>query len=384
MDSLTTPSRNIVTAAAGMAIKRIEPIAVSLPMTRPMKMAGVLITAADNVLVRVELESGHAGWGEAASAHSMTGETVESMMAAIRHMAPSLANMDGADIAAVSRRMGQLMYYNQSAKSAVEMALHDALGKAAGKPVFELLGGKKRSRVPVLWLLGTGSIDGDIAEARAKHAAGFIAFKVKVGIGAALDDAMRTRRVCEALGTGLLISADANQGYSVEQALAYVKAVDGAGLDFFEQPIAGGDIDGMAKIAAATNIPIAFDEGLHGIEDLEQHHRRKAARGCSLKTIKLGGLRGVMAAGVLCQQLEMKVNLACKVAESGIAAAALMHLAAAVPAVDWGVSISNQYLADDIVRATIKVVDGHAEVPAGVGLGVEVDEAKVRKYTRTV
>ena len=66
------------------------------------------------------------------------------------------------------------------------------------------------------------------------------------------------------------------------------------------------------------------------------------------------------------------------------AAAALMHLAAAVPAVDWGVSISNQYLADDIVRATIKVVDGHAEVPAGVGLGVEVDEAKVRKYTRTV
>ena len=235
MDSLTTPSRNIVTAAAGMAIKRIEPIAVSLPITRPMKMAGVLITAADNVLVRVELESGHAGWGEAASAHSMTGETVESMMAAIRHMAPSLANMDGADIAAVSRRMGQLMYYNQSAKSAVEMALHDALGKAAGTPVFELLGGKKRSRVPVLWLLGTGSIDGDIAEARAKHAAGFVAFKVKVGIGAALDDAMRTRRVCEALGTGLLISADANQGYSVEQALAYVKAVDGAGLDFFRK-----------------------------------------------------------------------------------------------------------------------------------------------------
>ena len=91
-----------------------------------------------------------------------------------------------------------------------------------------------------------------------------------------------------------------------------------------------------------------------------------------------------MAAGVLCQQLEMKVNLACKVAESGIAAAALMHLAAAVPAVDWGVSISNQYLADDIVRATIKVVDGHAEVPAGAGLGVDVDEAKVRKYTRTV
>ncbi len=369
---------------ARAAIRRIEPIAVSLPMTKPMKMAGVLIKAADNVLVRVELDGGHVGWGEAASAHSMTGETVESMMAAVRHMAPALLDMDGADIEAVSTRMDQLMYYNQSAKSAVEMALHDALGKALGKPVYELLGGKKRGRVPVLWLLGTGSIDGDIAEAKAKQAAGFVAFKVKVGVGDPLDDALRTRKVCEALGRGLLISSDANQGYSLEQALAYVKAVDGSGLDFFEQPISGHNIDGMATLAAATGIPIGFDEGLHGMEDLLQHHERKAARGCSLKTIKLGGLKGVMHAAELCQKLGMHVNLACKVAESGIAAASLMQLAAAVPEVAWGVSISNQYLADDIVRATIKVVDGHAEVPVGVGLGVEVDEAKVRKYTRTV
>ena len=369
---------------ARAAIRRIEPIAVSLPMTKPMKMAGVLIKAADNVLVRVELDGGHVGWGEAASAHSMTGETVESMMAAVRHMAPALLDMDGADIEAVSTRMDQLMYYNQSAKSAVEMALHDALGKALGKPVYELLGGKKRGRVPVLWLLGTGSIDGDIAEAKAKQAAGFVAFKVKVGVGDPLDDALRTRKVCEALGRGLLISSDANQGYSLEQALAYVKAVDGSGLDFFEQPISGHNIDGMATLAAATGIPIGFDEGLHGMDDLLQHHERKAARDCSLKTIKLGGLTGVMHAAELCQKLGMHVNLACKVAESGIAAASLMQLAAAVPEVAWGVSISNQYLADVIVRATIKVVDGHAEVPVGVGLGVEVDEAKVRKYTRTV
>ncbi len=366
------------------AIRRIEPIAVSLPMTKPMKMAGVLIKAADNVLVRVELAGGQVGWGEAASAHSMTGETVESMMAAIRHMAPTLTGMDGAAIEAVSTRMDQLMYYNQSAKSAVEMALHDALGKALGKPVYELLGGKKRSRVPVLWLLGTGSIEGDIAEALAKKAAGFVAFKVKVGVGDPADDALRTRKVCEALGKGLLISSDANQGYSLEQALTYVKAVDGSGLDFFEQPISGHNIEGMTRLAAATKIPIGFDEGLHSIEDLMLHHERKAARGCSLKTIKLGGLKGVMHAAELCEKLGMQVNLACKVAESGIAAASLMHIAAAVPQVAWGVSISNQYLADDIVRATVKVVDGHAEVPTGVGLGVDVDEAKVRKYTRAM
>ena len=382
MSTVEAPARPAT--ATRVAIRKIEPIAVSLPMIKPMKMAGVLIKAADNVLVRLELEGGHVGWGEAASAHSMTGETVESMMAAIRHMAPALLDMNGADIEAVSTRMDQLMYYNQSAKSAVEMALHDALGKALNKPVYELLGGKKRSRVPVLWLLGTGSIEGDIAEALAKKAAGFVAYKVKVGVGDPKDDALRTRKVCEALGKGFLISSDANQGYSLEQALTYVKAVEGSGLDFFEQPISGHNIEGMTKLAAATSIPIGFDEGLHCIEDLLLHHERKAARGCSLKTIKLGGLKGVMRAAELCEKLGMQVNLACKVAESGIAAASLMHIAAAVPQVAWGVSISNQYLADDIVRATVKVVDGHAEVPAGVGLGVDVDEAKVRQYTRAI
>ncbi|MEO8441775.1 MAG: enolase C-terminal domain-like protein, partial [Betaproteobacteria bacterium] len=148
------------------------------------------------------------------------------------------------------------------------------------------------------------------------------------------------------------------------------------------QPIAGHDVAGMAKIAAATRIPLGFDEGLHGIDDLIRHHEMKAAHGCSLKTIKLGGLNGVVRAARLCEKLDMKVNLACKVAESGIAAAAMMHLAAAVPAVEWGVSLSNQYLADDVVRAPVKVIDGHAEVPAGVGLGVEVDESCVRRYQR--
>ena len=381
MSAVATPDRAI---AACAKIAHIEPIAVSLPMTKPMKMAGVLIESADNVLVRVELAGGQVGWGEAASAPLMTGETVASMMAAIRHMAPALLDADANDISALSMRMDRLMYSNQSAKSAVEMALHDALGRALGKPVYELLGGKKRSRVPVLWLLGTGSVEGDIAEARDKQAAGFVAFKVKVGIGDPLADAARTRRVCEALGTGLLISADANQGYDVDQALAYVKAVDGAALDFFEQPIAGHDVAGMAKIAAATRIPLAFDEGLHGIDDLMRHHDMKAARGCSLKTIKLGGLNGVVRAAELCEKLDMKVNLACKVAESGIAAAAMMHLAATVPAVEWGVSLSNQYLADDVVRAPVKVIDGHAEVPTGAGLGVEVDEARVRKYEKKI
>ena len=89
----------------------------------------------------------------------------------------------------------------------------------------------------------------------------------------------------------MLISADANQGFSTAQAIAYVRAVKGSGLDFFEQPVAAEDLDGMAAVAAATDIEIGADEGIHSSEDIRRHHERKAARGVSLKAIKLGGLR---------------------------------------------------------------------------------------------
>ena len=136
-----------------MKIKRIEPIAISLPLTKPIKMAGVELRAADNVLVRLETDRGIVGWGEAASAPSMTGETVESMMAAIRYLVPYLEGFPLDDIAGAAAKMDRALYGNQAAKSAVEIALHDALGKAREKPVFELLGGKQRERVPMLRMI---------------------------------------------------------------------------------------------------------------------------------------------------------------------------------------------------------------------------------------
>ena len=118
------------------------------------------------------------------------------------------------------------------------------------------------------------------------------------------------------------------------------------------------------------------------LEDLKRHHETGAAGGFSLKTIKLGGLKPVYDAGLLCDRLGMKVNLASKMAETGISTAAILHLAAALPAVDWGVGFSSQHLTDDILETPHVFAGGHIDVPAGPGLGVEVDEAKVRRYAR--
>lgn len=363
-----------------MKIKCVEPIAVSLPMAKPIKRSKGEVRTADNVLVRVETD-GVVGWGEAGSAPTMTGELLGSMTAAVRYLAPFLEDLPLEDIAHASAHMEHNLYGNHGAKAAIEMALHDALGKTLGKPVYELLGGKCRERIPALRLIASGDTATDVAEAARLKAEGYVAYKIKLSSTNWRLEAERTRCICEALGTGLLISADVNQGWTADQAIEYVRAVADTSLDFFEQPVRGDDLAGMARVAAASRIEISCDEGVHGIEDLRRHHAARAAHGASLKTVKLGGLKPLYDAALLCHELGMKVNLACKIAESGIATAAVLHLAAAIPSLEWGVSLTSPYLAEDVLVRPLVFADGHALVPSGPGLGIDVDEARVRRFS---
>jgi L-alanine-DL-glutamate epimerase-like enolase superfamily enzyme len=366
-------------------IKRVEPIAVSFPMKKPVVMAGVEIRQADNVLVRVEADNGVVGWGEAASAPTMTGETVESMMAAVGYLTPAVEGRPAEDIAGTLTAMAARMYANNAAKAAIEMALHDLVGRATGQPAYALLGGKQRSRMPILGVIGTGTLASDLREAERKKAEGYTAFKIKVGVDKPLVDGERTRRVCEILGRGMLISSDANQGWSADEAKQYVRAIADAGLDFFEQPVQAEDVAGMTAVAAAVaGIAIGADEGIHSLDDIRRHHERHAARGVSLKTIKLGGMRGVMEAGRLCDRLGLNVNVAAKTGESSIACAAATHIAAALPQIAWGLTLSNDGLADDATARPIRIERGHVEVSDRPGLGIDVDEDRVRRYRRDV
>jgi L-alanine-DL-glutamate epimerase-like enolase superfamily enzyme len=367
-----------------MKIKRIEPIAVSLPMKKPVHMAGVEIRQADNILLRMESDTGTVGWGEAASAPTMTGETVESMMAAVHYLAPAVVGRQAEDIAGTITAMASRMYGNSGAKAAIEIALHDLVGRATGAPVHALLGGKQRDRIALLSVISSGELAGDLRDAEKKKAEGFRAFKIKVGIDKPLIDGDRTRKVCELLGSGLLICSDANQGWSTDEALQYAGAVKGSGLDFFEQPVLADDLAGMAKIAAAADCAIGADESIHSLDDIRRHHERKAARGVSLKCIKLGGMRGVMAAGRLCEELGMSVNVSCKTGESSISCAAGIHIASALPQIAWGLTITNEGLSDDTSAQPVRSAGGHVTVSDRPGLGIDVDEDRVRRYRRDV
>jgi len=363
-------------------ITAIEPIAVSLPMKKPVKMAGETVTRADNILVRVESDDGVVGWGEAASAPTMTGETVAGMMAAVAHMAPNLLKRPAGDFAGVAAAMDAQMYGNSGAKAAIEIALHDLVGRATGQPLHALLGGKRRERIPLLAVIGSDDTAADLREAQDRRKAGYVIYKVKVGVGAPEADAERTRDVCRVLGADCLISADANQGWTAEEGVRYVRAVADTGLGFFEQPVHARDLAGMARVAAASRVPIGADEGIHSGADIERHHTAKAAQGVSLKAIKLGGLRAVLDASRLCDRLGMSLNISCKTGETSVASAAALHLAAVVPALAWGLTITSPGLAEDVVTDPLRVDNGHINVLDRPGLGVEVDERRVRRCQR--
>jgi muconate cycloisomerase len=375
---LAAPPKDTRRERSPLVIRRVDAIAVALPLKAPMKMAAETVVAAHNVLVRIEAADGSVGWGEAASAPTMTGDTQGGLVAAVRdHLAPMLAGRNARDWPDLRLALRRALAGNGGAHSAVEMAVLDLTGRASGLRLIDLVGRPRRNAVTPMWLLGNPTPEADVAEAHAKLAEGFGFFKLKIGVKPLAKEIAIAHAVREALPTTPLC-ADANCGLTLAAARSYADKTRKAGLMFIEQPLAHDDLVGLKALTKATKVPIGIDEGIHGLADIESN-ARAGASGVSLKLIKLGGIIAAVAAGRLCQRLGLSVNVAAKIAESSVSSAAALHLACAVPKADWGVSLTHFYLAEDIVRRPLPLADGKVALPEGPGLGIEVDEAAVER-----
>ena len=312
----------------------------------------------------------------------MTGDTLRGLVAAAEdRLIPAILGADARFRPALARRMEKALWGNTAARSAIDMALADLVGRAAGVAVADLHGGRQRDRVEPLWLLGNATIEEDVAEARDRLRAGYRFFKLKVAAKPVEADIEATLAVREALGPEALLCADANCGFTPATARRYLAGVERAGLLFLEQPLGYDDLAGMAVLARSTAVPLGADEGIHGLHDLEAHAAAGAAAGASLKFIKLGGIGALVEAAALCRRRGLAVNIAGKTADSGIGAAAIVHAGCAVAEAAWGVSLTNVYLADDIVRRPPALADGGTvHLPEAGGLGIEVDEARVERF----
>ena len=364
---------------AMLEIVDLEAIAVSVPLRRPVTMSGEVVDRAQNLVVRVTDGDGRTGWGEAASAPLMTGETQQGMVAAARYIARRIKGLQIESVDGPAEFVSRAVYGNPGAKAAIEMALLDLLGQACNKPLHDLIGGSVRNRAPVLQMLSSDGTCPEQEQARQALDRGVRAFKVKVGRYGAEEDLARCEEVREAVGSRPRISADANEGFQREVAVDFCSGAKAAGLDFVEQPVPSNDLEAMRACAKASAVPIGADEGIRSISDIRKHHEAGAARGGSIKPLKLG-IWNLLRAGRLMNEFAMHVNLAGKIAETGIGSAAIAHVAVSLPQLDWDVSVTNQYLQDDIVAEPVRVVEGRIAPPDAPGLGVEVARQKLDLY----
>lgn len=368
-----------IAGARPIVIRRVDAIPVALPLTKPMKMAHLTIATADNLLVRIESEDGVVGWGEGASAPTSTGETLPGMVATVRDwLAPVLIGQDARLRAALMRRVGRTVYGSTGAKSAVEMALTDLVARTLNVPMASLLGGLFRDAVEPMWLVGGGDSAQTVEEARRKTEEGFTFLKLKAGIEPVEEEAACAIAVRKAVGDKVKICADANSAFTGVTARQYIAKVADASLLFLEQTLPAKELDALTSLARDSALPLCSDQSIHTIDDIDDHAKR-GVKGVALKLIKLGGIEPLLRAAAVCESRGINMVIAAKVAESSIASAAIAHVACAVPLIDWGVSLTHVYLAEDVVKTKLVMTDGRVKLPDGAGFGLTVDEAAVER-----
>jgi L-alanine-DL-glutamate epimerase-like enolase superfamily enzyme len=244
------------------------------------------------VVVRVTDSDGVTGWGEAPQVWQVTGESLAGAEACVTGpLAAVVAGRDPDDLHALLRDVGAAVAANHGAKAAVDVALHDLVARRRGVSLPVLLGGTAL-RVPTDVTLAAGDADALAETARARAADGFGVLKMKVGTDAATDVA-RVRAVREAVGPGVRIRLDANQGWTARDAVRVICGLEDAGLDveLVEQPVAAADLDGLAWVTARVRTPVLADESVYGVRDLVEVVRRRAADLVNVKLAKCGGLR---------------------------------------------------------------------------------------------
>ncbi len=381
-----------------MKIQSIETIPVRLPTRRAHQWANLKTPIGVYLLVKLVTDDGVIGLGEAPALKDWGGdhmryygETPISVAAVIHDiLAPALAGEDPRRIEWIHTLMDQAVKGYPYSKAAIDMALHDVVGKAAGVPVYQLLGGLYREAVPISHSIGLMGMDEAVTEVRRVQEEGIRTIKLKGGVEPGRDIEL-LRRVREALGPDMNLTVDANNGYkSAKEAVRTTKAMEPYNILYMEQPVEG--LDAMAEVTRRVDTPVMADESAWTTWDILEIIDKKAADIISIYTTKPGGLLKARKVAAIAEAAGFPCNVNGSV-EMGVGNAANVHLAASTAAANLACvipvttpdaeatgRIAGIYYKDDIVTEPFEFVDGAVKAPQGPGLGIELDEEKIERY----
>lgn len=368
------------------AIESIETIIVDLPTIRPHKLAMHTMQNQTLVIIRIRCADGIEGIGESTTIGGLAygNESPDSIKVNIdQHFTPLLIGQDSANVNAAMLRLERSIRGNTFAKSGVETALLDALGKRLDLPVSELLGGRVRDSLPVAWTLASGDTQKDIAEAQKmlevrRHRI----FKLKIGAGEVDTDLKHVIAIKKALGDRASVRVDVNQAWDEAVALRACRILGSNGVDLIEQPISRNNRGGMVRLNAVSPAPIMADESIECVEDAFNLARDGAASVFALKLAKNGGLRAVLRTASIAQAAGIGLYGGTML-EGGIGTLASAHAFITLDKLAWGTELFGPLLlTEDVLTEPLDYRDFELHVPATPGLGLSLDEEKVAFFRR--
>jgi muconate cycloisomerase len=369
------------------SIVSIDAVIVDVPTVRRHKLSNTAVAAQNYVIVRLRLVNGIEGIGEAATLGGprWAEESVEAIKANIdAYLAPVLLGRRADLFVAAGAVMEAAAKRNYAAKAAIETALFDAVGKTLGLPVSALLGGALRASVPVLWTLASGDPAQEIDEAERKFGAGLHrTFKIKIGAQAPERDMARLVLISRAMQGRAELIVDVNQAWDETTASKFLPRLRDLGIALVEQPVPAWNISALARLRQnAGGPPILADECVFTTHDMLDVARANAADAVSLKLVKHGGLLALKDVAAVARAAGIGLYGGCLL-ESSIGAAAHLQVFATMPALAWGCEhFGPQILVDDLVVNPLRYENYDVHLPAGPGLGVILDEDKLKHFAR--
>lgn len=371
---------------AGIAIVEVETVLVDVPTIRPHVLAMATMNSQAICLVRIRCADGVTGIGEATTIGGLAygPESPEGIKLAIdTYFTPILKDCDAARPAQAMTRLSRHIVGNNFAKCAIETALLDAQGKRCGLPVSELLGGRLRDRLPVLWTLASGRTDTDIAEAeRMIEAKRHDAFKLKIGKRDLADDVAHVGAIKKALGDRASIRVDVNMAWDEATAARGIAMLADVGCDLVEQPIIRHNRSGMARLRASARIPIMADEALQGPATAYDFASDAAADVFAVKVEQSGGLRAACEVQAIADAAGVALYGGTML-EAGVGTIASAHVFATFPALQFGTELFGPLLlTEEILTEPLDYSDFSLAVPSAPGLGIELDEDRIAFHRR--
>lgn len=357
-------------AAAPLTVVAVRTHRHRAPLLRPFVTAARRTEAVEYVVAEVELAGGVLGQGSAAETVAVTGESAETIAAALT--GPLRRALEGADgtILELSARIAGALEGSTSAKAALDVALHDAWARRLDAPLVELLGGRVGDG-----LMNDMTISLEDPEVMAAHAREAVAGGeqiLKIKLGRDIDEDRRRLAAVVEAAPGARLRLDANQGWEPEQAIDIITGfvADGLPLDLVEQPVAAANIEGLARVSAAVEVPIMADESVWDAADARRLVEADAVDLLNIKLAKTGGLRGALAIA----DVALEAGVECMVGammEPRISITAAAHLAIAHPAITMIDLDPPAWFASDVPAGGYVQDSGWLRLTGGPGLGLD-------------